>query len=280
MISKRGRIGIFYSSIILSLLLIASCSKPECEKTLDCPRRNCQLARCSQEKCFYEAQKNCCGNRLNESIEDGMKGGKCTCPQDYGKCEGKPKIKVGARWEDTAYLHYFCNEKQECILGIENKDLAVQNFLDQIDTYYFKMSSIPKFIKPFDVNSNQFEFRISLDEAHEELVFPVRVTKLKVLYSSQNARVEQLIADRDLDIFFNQVGDGALVNTFLNLQYRPKEYEELGSFRYSIDFTFEKKVPTGRTAQGEKTYAIEPDRVTYNSPSKPIFLVRSEAQDE
>ena len=259
----------------IALAAISSCAKPECRTSADCRQRTCFLSKCEDKKCTLTLQRNCCGNGINESIEDGKPSGQCTCPQDYGKCEGKGKIKVGSRTEDAAFVHYFCNVDNQCILGVDKKDVAPQNYLDQISPGFFKASSVAKYNKPFDTGRDFFDFKITLDDTSKDLVLPVKLTKIKLLYSSEYSRAELLIAERDLDGVLNGIGDNVLITVPLTLSYKPQEVEEPGSIRYSIDYEYTRNMASGKTANGTNTYSKEKTRATFYAPVKPIFFVRS-----
>ncbi len=174
------------------MIVISGCAKAECKTNLDCSGRTCYASKCEEKKCVYTLLKNCCGNRINDSTENGKPGNQCTCPQDYGACEGKGKIKIGSRVEDARYVHYFCSDDERCILGAEKRDVAPQNFLDTINPGFFKASSVARYNKPFEVSGDSFEFAIALDDTHKDLVLPIQLTKAKVLFSSEYTRAELL----------------------------------------------------------------------------------------
>ena len=261
--------------IVLGLIVLSSCSKPECRTSADCGQRTCFLSKCHDKKCVFELQKNCCGNRINDSIESGKPGNPCTCPQDYGKCEGRGKIRIGSRTEDAQYVKYFCNVDSQCILGVDKKDIAPQNFLDVVNPGFFKASSIIKYNKPFDVAKDKFEFAITLDDIGKDLVLPVAITDVKIFLSGEFSRTELLIAEREVSAVLNGVGDKAVLNIPINLNYRPKELEENGGLRYTLDYVHKKKVLSGKTPNGTSTFSDETVRASLASPSKPVFFVRS-----
>ncbi len=271
---KRGQIVLFL--LLLTLLaVLSSCAKPECKANSDCASKTCYIPKCEDKKCSYAMQRNCCGNRINESTENGMAGGKCTCPQDYGKCEGIGKVKRGSRTEDAAYVRYFCDENSHCVFGIDEQEVIQQNLLDTVNTGFFKISSIVSYSKPFRVAADSFDLSISLDDAGKDLVFPVVLTKIHLLYNGENARVEQLIAEKDVNAPLSFIGDKVLISIPLTFNYKPQELEEQGSFRYSVDYTYNKRVPSGKAPDGTTLHTEETVRSTFNTPSKPVFLVRS-----
>lgn len=274
MIKIRRKLILLTVFIIVVIFLISSCAKPECIASSDCISKTCSLPTCENGKCAYKEIANCCGNRIKENIEDGKPGNQCTCPQDYGKCEGKGKVNVGARAEDAVYVKYYCNADNQCVFGVDKKDIAIQNFPDSINIGYFKASSVIKYNKPFDAGRDSFEFRISLDDVGKELVLPIVLTKIKLLYIGGSARVEQLIAEKDLSNILNGIGDKTTINLPITLGYKPQELEEAGSIRYAIDYSYKIMVPSGRTSNGTTIYSNETKRDTFTAPTKPVFLAK------
>lgn len=256
------------------ILLVAACAKAECKTSADCAPRTCFISKCQDRKCGYTLQRNCCGNKLQESIENGKAGNQCTCPDDYGKCEGKAKIKIGSREQEAAYVHYFCSADSQCILGVEKSQILPQNFPDIINVGFFKASAVAKYNKPFDVAKDYFEVKITLDDASKDMVFPVTLTKIKLLYSGESARAELLVAEKEMNNVLNAIGDSAVISIPLNLNYRPQELEEQGSVRYSLDYAYTRQM-SNKAANGTTIYNNEVTRGTFNSPTKPIFFFRS-----
>lgn len=275
MIKINRRKAVMFLLFAVVLMISASCTKAECKTGSDCAAKTCYLSSCESKKCTYTLQRNCCGNGLKDSIEDGKTGDQCTCPQDYGKCEGKSKIKIGSREEDSRYLSYHCNAYNKCILGVASNDITPQNFLDLIDPGFFKASSVIKYNKPFDASKNSFEIAITLDDTSKDLLLPIQLTKLKLLYSSDYGRAELLIAEKSLGNVLDAIGSTQRISTPLTLEYKPQEVEESGSLRYIIDYTYTKQVISGRSPTGANIYSSEIVRGSFNSPSKQIFFVRS-----
>ena len=271
---KRSNVALFLFFAI-ALIAIGSCAKAECKTSADCPSRTCFQPKCESKKCVYTLQSNCCGNRINDTIEDGKPGSQCTCPQDYGKCEGKGKVKSGSRIDDATYAHYYCNANSQCVLGVEKNDIAPQNFLDTMDIGFFRASSVVRYNKPFDAKRDSFEFAVTLDNIGKDLVLPITLTKARLLFSSEYTRIEQLIAEQDLSAVLNGVGDQAIISVPLNLNYRPQDIEETGGLRYTIDYVYKKKVVSGKTANGTNVYSDETVRASFTAPVKPVFFVRS-----
>ena len=271
---KRRHIALFLFFTI-ALKAISGCAKPECKTSADCSPRTCFAAKCEDKKCDYSLKQNCCGNRINESIEDGKPGNPCNCPQDYGKCEGKGKVKIGSRLEDAAYVRYLCNADSQCVLGVDKNDVIQQNFLDTLDIGILKASSVIKYPKPFDVKKDSFEFTLSIDNAAADVILPVRLTKIRLLLSSEYTRTEQLISEQEIDSTLNEIGDQATIRVPINLNYRPQEAEEAGGVRYVMDYVYKKKVLSSRAANGTGIYTDEIVRASFTAPPKPVIFVRS-----
>ncbi|MBI2542391.1 hypothetical protein HYV80_06820 [Candidatus Woesearchaeota archaeon] len=275
MIKLKRMHALFFLLVILAVI-VSGCAKPECKTSADCGQRACYISKCEEKKCLYTLQRNCCGNGINESTESGRIGSQCTCPQDYGRCEGRVKIRIGSRTEDAQYVKYYCNSDSQCVLGADRKDAAPQNFLDSINTGLFKASSVVKYSKPFDASRDSFEFSITLDDLSRDIVLPILITHAKILYSSEYSRAELLIADKELNSILNGVGDKATIILPLTLNYRPQEVEEQGSIRYSIDYTYRKQVVAGKGANNTNIYSNETARASFTAPVKPVFFVRSD----
>lgn len=271
-INKNHLLFLFFA---VALIAIAGCAKPECSASSDCSSKTCSISRCEDGKCKYTIQTNCCGNKLKEPIENGKPGSQCTCPDDYGKCEGKGKIAIGSRTEDATYLHYLCGSDNQCILSIDKKEVIAQNFLDSITLGFFKASSVAKYNRPFDVRKDGFQFDLSLDDISNDLILPVHFTKIKILFSGVFTRTELLVTEKELDSSLNGVGDQSSIIAPLNLNYKPSQSEESGSIRYIIDYEYTKRVLAGRTINGTSIYTKELVRSAFTSPSKPVFFVRS-----
>ena len=271
---KRAKICLTIT-LIVSLLLLASCGKKECTTSSDCGLKTCFNSKCDSGKCSWAIQRNCCGNRLKETQENGKTGNQCSCPDDYGKCEGATKIKIGSRTEDSRYLKLACNEEEKCVLSVDPKDIQPQNFLDSISTGFFKASIVSSLNKPFDLLKDTITLKVTLDDATKEVSLPVQFIKIKVLYTGETSRNEQLIAEKQIDIQFAQIGDEATIVVPLNLNYKPQQAEESGSIRFSIDYSLVRKISAGKNDDGTPKYSDEIQRGSYNSPTKAFFLVKT-----
>ena len=261
---------------MIVVLAISSCTKAECKTSADCPHKACSSQRCDSSKCIYSSIPNCCGNGDKDSLENGRPGSKCTCPQDYGNCEGKGKVKQGSQMVDAAYAHYYCTGSNECIMGVESKDASSQNFLDVVNSGYFKASAVMKYNKPFDMSRDTFELKITLDDGNKDLIMPVKFNSVKVLLNTDYSRGELLIADKNLENEIYSVGDTTSLSIPLNLDYKPQQIEESGSVRFTLDYSYIKNINIGRNPDGSQIYRQELARERVSSPAKQVFFVRSE----
>jgi hypothetical protein len=260
--------------LALSLLIISACSEPECSVSQDCARKMCSTVRCLEGACEYSSQSNCCGNGVKDSIESGLPGSKCTCPKDYGDCAGIPTINIRNRDVDASYAEFLCNKDNECILGVDPDKVTPQNFLDTVSGF-FKASSVMKYNHPFSMDKDIFELKISLDDLDDDLVFPIKFTNIKVLYNSPSARTELLVAEKNLNLELNKIGNQVSITVPLNLGYNPPEIEESGSIKYTLDYNHIIRISDGKTSSGEKKYKQEIERKSFRSSSKKIFFVKT-----
>ena len=121
-----------------------------------------------------------------------------------------------------------------------------------------------------------FEIKLTLDDASKDIILPLNLVSVKILFTSDRSRSELLVAEKTLDNAISNVGDSVTISVPLNLDYKPQEVEESGSVRYNIDYTHAKNVPIGRASDGTTLYKEETVRDKFFAPSKPVFLVRTE----
>ncbi|TKJ40226.1 hypothetical protein CEE37_07835 [candidate division LCP-89 bacterium B3_LCP] len=250
----------------ICILLISGC-KGECKLKSDCIPKECTIVNCINKNCQYTNIKNCCGNRLKEEIEDGKPGNKCTCPADYGRCEGKGKIQVGSRTYDAQYLKYIC-ENNKCVLGVDKDDLKELTLLDERDFSYFKLETLTTFNKPFDTRKDSFHFRIRLKDINDELVLPVKINKI-ILRDG-----EVLFGEKNVEQVLNGIGDKIIVK--VPVTYDLEQLEEQRGLSYKMDYEYTKKVKDQRLENGSYTFKEELVRDDYeNKFQTKIFFVKS-----
>jgi len=248
-------------------MLIGGCgSKPvECSVASDCSQKTCSTASCIDNQCVFTPTPNCCGNKINESIEDGKPGNQCTCPADYGACEGRGKIKVGSRTFDTEYLRYFC-ENDVCVLGVPEENVRPVTLLTERDLNLFKLETTVTYNEPFDITKDILTFRVSVIDDSEDLIFPIKLTKL-ILKDG-----EILFGEKQLDSILTEVGDSVTMRLFVS--YSPQEVEEVRRLIYQINYEYTKSVKDKRLPNGTYTYKSELVRDDYEDrlTSKITFL--------
>ena len=125
------------------------------------------------------------------------------------------------------------------------------------------------------MKKDSFEFTLSIDNAAADVILPVRLTKIRLLLSSEYTRTEQLISEQEIDSTLNEIGDQATIRVPINLNYRPQEAEEAGGVRYVMDYVYKKKVLSSRAANGTGIYTDEIVRASFTAPPKPVIFVRS-----
>jgi len=252
-------------AFLLLILFVSSC-KSECKVSPDCDSKKCMSVSCVEKKCQYSIVKNCCGNGIEEKLENGKQGDKCTCPGDYGNCEGKGQLTIRNRQYDAAYLKYFCNTREKCVFGVDAKDVIESKLVDERDLSFFILETQTTFNKPFNVLEDTFKFQVKLKDAGEDLVLPVKITNVQL---KEN---EILFGEETLDKTLNSVG--RVINTEIGVEYRPTQIEEEHSLSYKLDYQYTKKVKTSRKDNGTWDYKEEVVRDSYEKRfSSRIFFV-------
>ena len=225
---KRLLIALF----ALSLLLLA-CSGGDaqsCKATSDCAPKKCQIATCIEGKCSNSPEQNCCGNGKKDAIEDGKPGNECTCPSDHGDCTGTAKIASGSRTTDAVYVKRNCNSQMRCVMGVDPKELNPITLLDENKLSSFDIEITATLNQPFRVPTDSIQYRITLKDAKDEVVYPIRFTHISLRDG------EILFGEKDLSSALGGVGD---VATFgVPIAYHLSQPEEKRRITYKIDYEF------------------------------------------
>lgn len=237
----------------------------ECSVTSDCSQKTCSTVSCVGNQCVNTPIPNCCGNNIQEEIEDGKPGNQCTCSADYGACEGRGKVKVGSRTFDAEYLRYFC-ENDVCVLGVPEENVRSVTLLTERDFNLFKLETTVTFNEPFDVAKDTFTFRVSVLDDSEDIVFPIKLTKL-ILKDG-----EILFGEKQLDSILTEVGDSVTMSS--SVSYSPQEVEEVRRLSYQINYEYKKSVRDKKLPNGTYTFKSELVRDDYQErlSSKITFL--------
>ncbi|MAH32776.1 hypothetical protein CL615_00110 [archaeon] len=256
--------------LAISLIFLISCTKSECKTDAQCLEKTCAVASCIDKQCKYTTTKNCCGNQVKETVENNKPGNKCTCPADYGKCDGKVQLTKGSRSYDAKYLEYFC-ENEECKSGVPSEDVAAKTLLDERDFKFFELETTVKFNDPFDIGKDRFDFRMSIIDENEDIVFPIKMNKI-ILKDG-----EVFLGEKNLDLFLNKVGESISFN--VQLSYDLVQPEESRGLTYKVNYEYTKRVVAERLPDGSESYGLEFVRDDYEKRfSTKVNLVRSEVK--
>jgi len=259
---------LFFVLLISASFLLSSCAKAECKANADCQAQFGKDAACIDKQCKYTPKSNFCGNGIKDAIENGKQGNKCTCPADYGKCEGKGKIKRYDIEYDTQYLAYYCDERERCVFGVDKKDARPIDLIDERELEEFTIETKMTFNRPFDGKKDYFNFRVTLKDASQELVLPVKILKATVLGG------EVLFGELQSEGLLNGIGDTA--NMQIPLTYVPEQIEEEKSLSYKIDYEYKVKEQQ-RLANGSYIDSVSaPKRNSFERAFREnVFLVKS-----
>ncbi len=223
--------ALFFFLLILSFILFACSTNgpPSCKTSANC-QKSCQVGSCIKGECSYTPRDNCCGNGIKEATEDGKAGNECTCPKDYGPCEGSATIGEGRQAHEASYVKRRCSEWDECVLGVDPKNLQSTTLLDEQKTPAFQLEVTTTFNQPFRVPTDLFTFRLTLKDAKEGIVYPIKFNHLSLKDG------ELLFGEKDLTSALGGVGDTATFS--VPLSYRLKEPEEDRRLSYKLDYEY------------------------------------------
>ncbi len=249
--------------ILLGVALVVGC-KTECDISSDClSQGTCQVVNCVDNKCVSSMVPNCCGNGLKEDIENGKPGNKCTCPQDYGECEGKltyteiDPIYGNENTYEAQYLEYFCDSRQRCIKGISPDNIQQTRLVDTRDTGYFMYDVITMFNKPVNIRKDSFRFDVELKNTLDEtVILPIKITKVLV-----KAGQDFIGEARPSDAILSHIGSIATIS--VPIQYQTKKIEEVKQLSYHIDFEYTIRQQSGYDADGNIKYEDKIQRKSY-----------------
>ena len=173
---------------------------------------------------------------------------------EYAKVKEKSKQEP-ERLMQSIY-NFFCNANDECVFGVDEKDIQVQRLIDDKQFSFFELETIVEFNKPFDIKNDNFKFEFNLKDDHEDLVYPIKLTEIQLLDR------ETFFGSKTLDEELNGVGDKAFAIVPIN--YQLSDIEEERQLSYKLRFEYTKRVRKDRNPDG-----------TYNYENK---LVRDEYQ--
>lgn len=221
--------NIFLFLLIISLIFTVSCSK-ECRKALDCEKRTCFTPKCVDGVCDYNPKKDCCGNGLKDKIEDGKPGNECTCPFDYGRCEGTK----------GEYLEKYC-KNNECVWGVSADKIQKLVFSEDKTLDIFDIELLSTYDYPFVIGSSNFTIKITLKDDDEKLVYPIVFTKFRLFEKNL------LLGERTVNLKLTGVGDS--LEVIVPFDFSMNDAEEEKSVTLKVDYEY-----TRSTSRGNELY--------------------------
>src|SRR3989338_1839867 len=156
---------------------------------------------CSSFGCENTPIANACGNFVCDAGEN-----KCTCRTDCGVCEG----------DAGEFLVYACKANQ-CTTQPKTTSRQV-SVEDTAVLQYFKLSISTVFEEPFNVKTSKFKISISLDDFNQDLIAPLKITKIQLLEG------EIKIAEQTQEQSLSKRGDK--IEAEAPLVYTPVKAEE------------------------------------------------------
>ncbi len=229
--------GVMLAILVIALLVAVSCAKPkDCESDSDCPSKACQTKSCNLKtyECEYSIQSECCGNGLQEEIENGEEGNKCTCPADYGECTGKASVEdYRGREQEAQYLEYMCNDENECLLDFDRSSVkAIPPKIFEIRPAPFEIEARLVYNQPFDLYSDTIDLRFELDKIKRPdlLELPVIIDSIEV-YSAAT-----LIGEETERGILENLGD--VYEAKIKLEDYFENVEETLNLRFIINYEY------------------------------------------
>ena len=253
--------------LIIAFIFLNSCGKAECKKDSDCLSTTGQKVSCIDKQCKSTLIPNFCGNDKKEETEDGKPGNKCTCPQDYGKCEGRLKIGEGRRAIDSKFLMYHC-DNEVCVLGVPEEDVREITLLDERDFNLFKWETTVTYNEPFDVKKDAFSFKIYVADDSDDIVFPIKLNRI-ILRDG-----ELIFGEKQIELSLDAVEESITFEA--PVSFNLEEPEEVKRLSYKINYEHEKRVRDQRLDDGTYSYKNELVRDDYEKRfTTKINFVRS-----
>lgn len=241
---RWARILVVFS--IALLVILAACSKKECESAADCTAkpRDAFTPACVNYNCTYTPIPNVCGNAICE----GSAGeNKCTCAQDCGTCSGKVP--------GTKYLVQKC-EGSDCLQAPRSQKPVYASSKAKYSGDSFSIDVI--YNTPFNLKKDTFGVDISLSNEGPG------IAKRKIERAELRAKTadnrEIVLARKEIS---RPIWTGLNVHEEMILDFPTVEKEaELKNLVLEIAYTFDKggtqKSGTLRTTYKEKFLFVNP----------------------
>jgi len=228
--------------LVLTLFIVSACG--ECKKDSDCENKKCFTVSCKDKTCDYIPVPECCGNGIKENTEDGAVGNECTCPQDYGFCQGS----------SGQYLTKLCNdEKTECALDFKKgaQKMSSTTYRRAYSGNNFKVTAY--YNTPFNLDADTFRVDIGL-ESIQDKASDIKITKLTL--NGKNSKSKDIIlGEKEVNKYI--LDTETSISDEIILDFTTTEQEEKISY-LSILINFEYLYDSGRTKL-EKTESFKFD---------------------
>jgi len=213
--------NVFLFLLIFTLIFTISCSKKECEKTLDCDQKRCFTVSCDEGVCNYEPKENCCGNDIKEELEDGKPGNECTCPQDYGRCDKS----------EGDYLERYCKD-EECVPGVDEENIKRVKLSNDKALSPCEINIYKEYDEPFIVGKSNILIKFTIIDIDNDIKPPIIITKLRLFESGE----DYLLGEKDVNLKLAGIGDEA--STELNFSYDMDKSEEEKKIKLVMNYQY------------------------------------------
>lgn len=188
-------IGIVIFSITISGCSRVADSKDSCKLDSDCQDKKCMNKLCENKMCNYNPISNCCGNGIKEDIEDGVPGSSCSCPEDYGPCQGPV----------NEYLEYVCNEDLSCAMEVKKSLLKLLTKTNNVDLDKISLAIVSTYNQPFNLKKDTINIDF-LVKSMSELINEFKIKKITLLMREKQDRMVKL-GEKEVEKYLWDVGD-------------------------------------------------------------------------
>ena len=256
--------------------------EPQCKKDADCMRvfgstlGVCQYAFCEKEICRKRPVQDCCGNGVQEEIENNITGSKCTCPEDYGKCEGNlVYMDSRGREQTSSYIFWACNANAQCEMQYEDTLQKTAEYFTTFAGSGFSFNFYVSYPNPFYHNSSEFRVEYKLTDLDTKVVDPsIKFTEIRLMEGTN------ILYRAGLNLKFSKVGQTNI--TMIPMSSYDIIYpEEKKSVILSLDYEY---IPLKKTVDADKNEMytpMDPERKKYQTTIRDpvIFLEKAVAEN-
>jgi len=229
---KKGVKRVLFFSLFTLLVLLAACSKAECEASADCQRTG-HTGRCVDEKCVFTPIPGTCGNT---QCEENTGENKCTCATDCGSCSGAVP--------GSTLLQQTCSQENTCIVDVPIAKIKQQSITNTVNSQGNTFKITTTFNAPFNFKKDAFTATIILDNL-ANFVNNIRITGYELSAVDKNKQNVVLI---DKDVNKPIYGKGGSVEDELHLDLTTSDLEGTVS-NPVLKVDYEYTITQGTTSQ-------------------------------